>query len=760
MNKQSTENVGTESFDGLEQAEKLLSSANDTSRHVRNVYLTFIFLLFYVAIIIGSTTDVQLLKIEPITLPFFSVAIPIVGFYALSPWLITLLHFNMLMQLSMLATNLRALHQSIKNIASEKARSDIRSQLFPLHFSQMYVDGERSWLMNKLLKTIVWITILWLPLIVLLWLQLRFLPYHDESVTWSQRGALILDFILLWSIWPIIMSSSGDASEWWKGYIALPKRTIRTLLTLLHNLWKGINRIEIRRVFKYRFKLREIIAGGKKFSIYSQGKSTAYGAVTLTLTTMLLLPFSLLVATIPQENMEIWLANNMFDSWLVSIDEKGTVPSDALINVREGEFTSYFIGTYWIFDKVRARKNRSKFNDYAYSPFRRYLQLNGEILIKNKVNVPIYVLLKREDEKERQKALNEVIGIDLRGRDLRYAKLAYSSLPAAQLSGAILDGADMRKAFLPESELDNANLNGVDLGYANLEGANLQSASILGSMMNRVNLLGADLIKAKLQGAYLNGADLRFSYLNFAHLQGVSMIGARLFGASLNSAHLQGADLTRAKIQFAYLRGASLQGVKMVQSELYASDFRGVMFLGGDLTDADVSYANFKGAKFEYAKLIRLTSDTERSKEEIKISSKLLSESLSIDSYIKTRVTNKMDNLRAERKPKDRIPYGKDTQQTLCNKMKIPEVCFGVSRLSEYEEELVKFLTGLSCESSGVANGIVRSRIRSGRGTPSLDLRLAESLYTTCKENAKFTHANLNKLESILITYSDKIKPK
>ncbi len=69
----------------IEIAREQLNSANDTGRHVRNVYVTFILLISYVAIIIGSTTDVQLLKIDPVTLPLLNVQLPIKGFYALAP---------------------------------------------------------------------------------------------------------------------------------------------------------------------------------------------------------------------------------------------------------------------------------------------------------------------------------------------------------------------------------------------------------------------------------------------------------------------------------------------------------------------------------------------------------------------------------------------------------------------------------------------------------------------------------------------------
>jgi hypothetical protein len=52
-----------------ERAERLRGAADEAARLIRNVYLSFLLLGTYIAIIIGSTTDMQLLKGSPVTLP-------------------------------------------------------------------------------------------------------------------------------------------------------------------------------------------------------------------------------------------------------------------------------------------------------------------------------------------------------------------------------------------------------------------------------------------------------------------------------------------------------------------------------------------------------------------------------------------------------------------------------------------------------------------------------------------------------------------
>ena len=66
-------------------------------------------------------------------------------------------------------------------------------------------EGEvRSMLMLVALATIVIG-----PLVVLMALQYRFLPYQDEWVTWVQRGAVFVDLALLWLLWPRVILGGG-----------------------------------------------------------------------------------------------------------------------------------------------------------------------------------------------------------------------------------------------------------------------------------------------------------------------------------------------------------------------------------------------------------------------------------------------------------------------------------------------------------------------------------------------------------------------
>jgi hypothetical protein len=118
------------------RVETFLKDANDSSAHAQNAYLLFLLTGAYLAITIGSTTDEQLLRISNVTLPLLNIGIPILAFYILAPWLTILLHFNLLLQLYILATKLHALDAVVATLDSRERQDDQSRQLFPFPLSQ------------------------------------------------------------------------------------------------------------------------------------------------------------------------------------------------------------------------------------------------------------------------------------------------------------------------------------------------------------------------------------------------------------------------------------------------------------------------------------------------------------------------------------------------------------------------------------------------------------------------------------------------
>jgi hypothetical protein len=151
-----------------EQAERVRSAADEAARLAQNIYLSFLLLGTYIAVIIGSTTDVQLLKISPVTLPLLNVQLPIVGFYVVVPWLLLLFYFNLLLHLTFLAQRLHQFNAVLTAFPDEIMREEQRVRLFPFPFSAMLIGRPARWRLRVLLSLMVWTTVLMLPLVLLL----------------------------------------------------------------------------------------------------------------------------------------------------------------------------------------------------------------------------------------------------------------------------------------------------------------------------------------------------------------------------------------------------------------------------------------------------------------------------------------------------------------------------------------------------------------------------------------------------------------
>lgn len=130
------------------------------------------------------------------------------------------------------------------------------------------------------------------------------------------------------------------------------------------------------------------------------------------------------------------------------------------------------------------------------------------------------------------------------------------------LDNAFLALADLKRVWMLNTFLRNAELSGTDLSgallrEANLSGAILRKANLSGAILRRANLSGAHLSGANLSGANLSKANLRE-----AHIHDANLSGADLHEADLSDAHLSGADLSSV-----YLRKADLRGVKGLTKE-------------------------------------------------------------------------------------------------------------------------------------------------------------------------------------------------
>src|SRR5262245_18723962 len=99
--------------DSSADAKALLDAANSASEKVATIHIAFLALCTYVLVVVFSTTDLDLSLGKGIKLPVLDVEVPIVGFYATAPYLLALVHFNLLLVLQLHSRKLYALDQAI-----------------------------------------------------------------------------------------------------------------------------------------------------------------------------------------------------------------------------------------------------------------------------------------------------------------------------------------------------------------------------------------------------------------------------------------------------------------------------------------------------------------------------------------------------------------------------------------------------------------------------------------------------------------------
>src|SRR5689334_13447892 len=176
----------------------LLEAVNRSSDTANTAWLLFIGLLAYLAITVAGVTHKDLLLNSAITLPVLQVNIELTRFFLFAPIVLVLLHLGVVGQLVLLARKTLEFASSIRMLEISDQRSHpLRLELDNFFFVQAMAGPERSRVVSIFLHGMSWLTLVALPLAMLLYIQIVFLPYHDVGITWVHRIAVLADIALL-----------------------------------------------------------------------------------------------------------------------------------------------------------------------------------------------------------------------------------------------------------------------------------------------------------------------------------------------------------------------------------------------------------------------------------------------------------------------------------------------------------------------------------------------------------------------------------
>jgi hypothetical protein len=189
----------------------------DAASVAAGLWFSYLFVLLYLLVAAGSVTHRDLLLQSPVRLPFLNVDLPLVGFFVLGPLLFLVVHAYVLLHFVLLAGKVGVFDTELRaQITDPEMRARLRRQL-PSNIFVQFLAGPmetREGIVGLFLRLIAQVSLVVGPVALLVFVQLQFLPYHSEAVSWWQRIAVIIDLGLLWMLWPAIAHGKPITDAW------------------------------------------------------------------------------------------------------------------------------------------------------------------------------------------------------------------------------------------------------------------------------------------------------------------------------------------------------------------------------------------------------------------------------------------------------------------------------------------------------------------------------------------------------------------
>ncbi|MEZ5924860.1 MAG: pentapeptide repeat-containing protein [Hyphomicrobiaceae bacterium] len=524
--------AGTETGEVPVNPYSLLEAVNDASEIAHTTWLIFLAVTAYVMVAVAGVSHADLLMNSAVELPVLQVRIELTRFFLFVPIIVALMHFGLLMQHVMLARKVLEFHAALRPLEPTSRRSHpLRLELHSYFFTQTLAGPERSPLFGIFLHLLIWLSIVFLPLLLIVYIQVTFLPYHDVLTTWSHRAVLLVDMLVILGIG-----------------VFLRRRETRFLRALAR-------------------------------TIRHQPVNVLLTAVFFAFLTF----FSLLVATVPGEALDKLAARI-----------SGTTVARTAKAAGDLSGRSVFSLTALIFEDGGGKSAQPLLRRNLHVTDQDLVSNadddRGEVSINLRDRDLTNAVLDRSDLHRADFTGANLEGASLAGTDLRHARLSCADidgvltqqvardrdctrLESVDLSRALLSGADLRLALVSDARFEGASLDDADLRYSDLTGADFS-----GAQMQRASLSGgATLIGANFLGAAMQGADLT---------------GAKLYAADFFGAQLQGAQLSFIQAMGANFEGANLDAALVNFAKLQGADFSNASLVGADLTNAVVWLAD------------------------------------------------------------------------------------------------------------------------------------------------------------------------
>jgi hypothetical protein len=197
-----------------------LQALRDTVADAGNVgaglWLSYVLVLLYLAIAAGGVTHRDLLLVKPVKLPFLNVELSLNDFFLWGPVLLLIVHAYVLLHLVRLAKKSGAFQAELRRkIPGEQRRGQLLLSQLPSNILVQFLARPDDLAAVRVVQWLIaQVSLVFLPIIVLVLFQLKFLPYHDQAISIWQRIAVFIDVALLWMLWFRVTRGEAALLRW------------------------------------------------------------------------------------------------------------------------------------------------------------------------------------------------------------------------------------------------------------------------------------------------------------------------------------------------------------------------------------------------------------------------------------------------------------------------------------------------------------------------------------------------------------------
>ena len=636
----------------------LADSVNDTARMARTTLSLLLLVALYLALILFSSTDENLLRQGHVKIPQMDTGFPVVQSYIFAPLIFLFMHCHALLMLSVLARKVRTFEAAVKEELSVTRdpdarvikRREYRDWLSSLVFVQRFLNDPNLSAWSKLFASFVTSVI---PLALLFLIDLSFVRYQSSYITWKHHSIFLFDLVLVVLFHWKIYGQKVMKLRWWhptpaNGIVAIVIVVVLIFVVRPPSgtedpkvIWRdsGVSKIGFYNLLD--IVTCELSGLGCRYLDISHIRHKEIKKLLLVKRRLLFARFDYAVMEnvnfsesqlqganfqwAKLKKIEFYRANmqkvnfkwaELQEADLQKADLQGANLQKAELQEAKLQNTNFAQAKL---QEVNLSKTDLRSMDFSGLELKRVNFSGADLQGANFSNADLEGANLTKANLSRAKLQGTILAqaklqeVNLSKTDLRSMDFSGLELQGANLSYTYLLNANLSKAKLQEANISHANLAQADFSETNLQGANLSQAYLLevklkGANLTQAKLEGinpahANLTQAKLKGVNLSKMDLRsrdFSGLELqeAILQGADLSGAKLEGTNLRKADLSGADLSKANLREANLSGAKLHGANLSQAKL-----KGANLSKTDLRSMDLSKLELQGADFSLANL-------------------------------------------------------------------------------------------------------------------------------------------------------------